>query len=353
MMKIDKQNSVSSAVDGQGRIRPNLPLHARKESGDKPRVATPEVDVAHTRAAARASGQPTSFNLQLNQQLSSMQATDRYLGELVEQLSSLKLGISKQLAGSSTPSDRENIVTGLETLAASLNERAKRTANSLDANFNLRLNEPLRSRFDLNELSTLQQVAESGGETLLFTAGRALDEPLAVVLDDGMSLEDVLRTFNQGMGSAGIRAEADNDGRLSFTIPEQRFQQLKHQLHVKGNGKLFPVEGKVPELNEQTLLKVDVDLVQGSVRDLRLLLDSSVAALDKMGSLRQQLHQRQDDVREFLARQENQDEKVWAKQFSRAVFDFEGAKGHRYGAIAQAVVAQSNISRFTVVGLLS
>jgi hypothetical protein len=349
-MKIEKQlpvsSAASSALDTRSRARTQAAPGNRQEGA---RAAA----AAENRTSAHTSGATNGFNLQLNQQLSSMQAADRYLGDLAEHLSTLKLSISRQIS-SPASSERDTIAKGLEQVNELLEQRSKRTSQSLDASFNLRLNEPLRSRFSLPGLDSVEAIKRSGRETLVFTAGRALQEPLAVVLDDGMSDEQVLRNFNAGLGSAGIRAELDSHGALKFSMPENDWNALKGQLKVNGENKLFaanPPSQIKPQ--EEGLLEFNPAQAQESVRELRQMLDSVIVALDRIGTLRQQLSQRQEDVREFLTRQESQDEKQWALNFASAVFNINGRKASNYSAVSQTVVAQAQLTRFAVVSLLS
>lgn len=348
-MKIEKQTAVSGAFETNTQAYSRSRLQPAPNGLDQAAQNTP---VSQTTSGVRTSGSNGGFNLQLNQQLSSMQAADRYLGDLGEQLSRLKLSISRQLS-SPASNERDTITSGLQQANILLDERSKRTSQSLDANFNLRLSEPLRSRFSLPGLESLESIKQSGKESLLFTAGRALQEPLAVVLDDGMSDEQVLRNFNAGLGSAGIRAELDAQGALKFSMPESDWQGLKAQLRIKGEGRLFATSSEPVNPREEGILGFDLAAVQESARELRQLLDSVVAALDRIGTLRQQLNQRQDDVREFLARQESQDEKQWALNFASAVFNHNGRKASSYLTVSQTVIAQAQLTRFAVVSLLS
>lgn len=90
-----------------------------------------------------------------------------------------------------------------------------------------------------------------------------------------------------------------------------------------------------------------------SFRELRRLLDTVITGLDKVTALREQLSNRQKEIREFLARQAHADEKQWAMDFSRSVFNLMQRSPTSYAAVTQTVVAQATISRFAVVSLLS
>lgn len=347
-MKIDKQLPIATVLD------PNV--RSQTPRSDTPVTARPARQRVAENAVAEKypNAKETGFTLQLNQQLSSMQSAEQYLRELSNQLSALKLNISRQLSSPQTSNERESIERTLQQVNTLLEQRSKLSGESLDATLKLRLNEPLRSHFSIEGLESIDTIQRSGNETLLFSAARALPEPVAVVLEDDMSDEQILRRFNGSLGQAGIRAELNQDGALKFSAPEQSWQALKGQLKVQGEDKLFAKGAFNPvSSNEDGLHGFHIDLKQNSVRELRQLLDSVVATLDRVGTLREQLSQRQADVREFLARQESQDEQQWAFNFAGAVFSRSARSPASYGTQSQTVVAQAQLTRFAVVSLLS
>jgi len=301
--------------------------------------------------AQRSPGKPSSFNLQLNQQLSQMQATDQYLGELAGRLDHLKLNLGRELAAS-RPADRETLRQATREVNALLQQRGTRTAQSLDADLRLRLGEPVRSRFRLEGLDSLEAIRAAGRETLVFSFTRQPGEALAVALDEGLAPEQVLRRFNQGLGAAGLRAELDSDGALRFSAPEAQWRTLQDQLQVQGEGGLFPRERRGLASREEGLQALSEPHGQ-SPRELRSLLDSVLGVLERIDTLRDQLAQRQEDIREFLAQADARDERQWAQAFARSLYDLMGQGPDAYGAFAQAVIAQAQLSRFTVVSLLA
>ncbi|MCJ0975269.1 hypothetical protein MST27_18010 [Pseudomonas sp. PS1] len=343
-MKIGKQLPAVSAINPQERREALLRDTPAPLRGGLP-SETPHAETAPSKS--------TSFSLQLNQQLSSMQSADSYLGDLQSRLSQLKLDLSRQISAPQ-PSGEENIRRSAQQLDELLKARRQRSGESLDATLKLRLTEPVRSRFSLQGLESLEQIRQSGRETLLFSGGRQLAEPVAVVLDDEMTDEQILRRFNGSLGQAGIRAELDQNGELKFSAREADWQKLKGQLAVQGEGKLFE-KGRYVRLQSQEdqLLALPEELQLDSFRELRRLLDSVVTGLDKVTALREQLSNRQKEIREFLARQAHADEKQWALDFSRSVFNLMQRSPSSYAAVTQTVVAQAIISRFAVVSLLS
>lgn len=297
-----------------------------------------------------------SFTLQLNQQLSSMQSAQRYLSQLADQLASLKQSVGRQL--SAGPLSRE--VPGqshqpmLERINDLLDKRSQLTDGTLDASFQLSLDEPLRSRFQLTGLESLPSIQQSGMETLVFNAGRHLAAPVAVVLDNNMTETQILRRFNISLGQTGLLAEKDVDDQLRFSAPEQQWQKLRGQLTVQGEDKLFSkAQPTVMQSTIESLFVEPLKLVGSSREELHRLLDSVDQGLDRIRLVTDQLHQRQRDVREFLQAQESPSEKVWAHDYAASAFDSSETQGGSYTRVAQTVLLQANVTRFAVVGLLS
>ncbi|MGF6690074.1 hypothetical protein M2318_000118 [Metapseudomonas resinovorans] len=345
-MKVENSLTSIAVADAQPRRQPLLPEAApvaRRKADKQP----------DGNAVARGANKNASFNLQLNQQLSSMQTAESYLDQLAEHLGQLKLNIGRELSNPQS-GDKPAVREAAQQVNTLLEERSKRSGNALDASLKLRLHEPVRSRFSLQGLESVEAIQRSGKETLLFSGGRALGEPVAVVLDDGMSTEQVLRRFNASLGQAGIRAELDRDGALKFSAQEGDWQALKGQLRVQGEDKLF-AKGRFTALGsqEEGLKAFPTDFKGDTLRELRLVLDQVVSALDKVSSLREQIRNRQQDIREFLARQSSEDERTWAHGYATAIFNLMRKSPTSYGAVTQTVVAQANLSRYAVVSLLS
>ena len=345
-MKIGKPLPAVSAINPHERRQTLVP--------DAPAVSRRAPVVGDALNAEAGTKKSTSFSLQLNQQLSSMQSAESYLNDLHSRLSQLKLSLSREISSPTSNTGPDAIRHAMQEVEQLLRERSKRSANSLDATLKLRLSEPVRSRFSLQGLESLETIRQSGRETLLFSGGRQLAEPVAVVLDDDMGDEQILRRFNGSLGQAGIRAELDDSGRLKFSARESDWQQLKDQLAVQGEDKLF-AKGRYQRVqsSEEQLLRFPEDPPLDSLRELRRMLDTVVAGLEKVGALREQLGQRQREIREFLARQADVDEQQWAKDFSHSVFNLMQRSPSSYAAVTQTVVAQANISRFAVVSMLS
>lgn len=345
-MRVDKHLPVVSGVDRQAPKRSQVALPDVSQQNWPEQGAASLAGKAQVRKSA-------GFSLQLNQQLTTMQSADSYLGQLSGGLGQLKLSLSREL-GNARIQDREGVNRQLSELTALLGQRSARSGGSLDGQLNLHLNEPARARFSLPGLESLQVLQQAGRESLLFSAGRTSQEPVAVVLDDGLSEEQILRRFNVGLAPAGVRSELNADGSLMFSARESDWQQLRDHLKVKGEGKLFaaqrfteltPRESQI--LQPQTLEQLD------DPREVRRVLDTVVKTLDRIDELREQLGLRQDEIRSFLARQLGEDEQRWASDYVTAVFALMRKSSGSYASVSGTLVAQATISRFTVISLLS
>lgn len=343
-MKVEKPLSPIAAIEPQGR-RQQAVLPVRE--GAQASVASAAA------SAAQVMPRTSGFSLQLNQQLTSMQSAESYLADLSGRLNLLKLGLSRQL-GTAVMNDRERLQGLLEDARTTLDQRSERTGGALDASLRLRLHEPARARFTLKGLESLEQLRAAGAERLLFAAGRKLAEPVAVVLEEGLSDQQLLRRFNAGLGEAGIRAELTPQGALKFSAPETDWLQLREHLTVRGEGKLFAAErAQRVESVEDSLLRLPEQLPADDPREIRRLLDAVVHTLDQIAALREQLAHRQQEIREFIERHVGEDEKTWAQDFAESLYRLLQRNGSSYAAAQQTIMAQANLSRFMVVSLLS
>lgn len=344
-MKVENQLPVVAGLEPSDQ----RPAGLREAPSPKGRRANPRSAVKAP--ALNAQGGAATLNLQLNQQLSSMQSAESYLDQLSSRLRQLKLSLSRELSGAQG-GDREGLQQAIRDVEQLLSDRASSTGGALDSSLRLRISEPARSSFSILGIENVAQVQEAGKETLLFSAGRSLNEPLAVVLDDGMSAEAIVAQFNSGLGQSGIRADLGQGGALRFSARESDWQDLRGQLTIQGEGKLAGKSRSVVQVQEEELVTFPAEASAESLKEMRRVLENVVAALDRVGVVRDQLVQRKKEIREFLARQSEQSEGQWALELAGQVFNLMQQAPSSYAAVSQTVVAQANLSRSSVVSLL-
>lgn len=348
-MKIEKHLGLNTTLNTRA-----LPNHWQEQRvSGSPQLIRKETQAA-INANERFGNQSSGFSLQLNQQLSALQSADQYLEQVSSKLMELKMNISRQLGSPISAAEREASLEALKKIERLLRERSKLSGQSLDATFKLRLNEPVRARFKLEGLDSIDAIKSAGNETLVFSAGRHFESPLAVTLTEGASTEDILRRFNVSLGQEGLRAELDESGKLTFSAPEQQWKKIEPALKIQGEGKLASAGSFTPiTAHHEHFLQLPGTINFDSTRDLRQLLDSVVTSLDKISGLRDQINQRKQDVQQFLAEQSNKNDSEWAEFFALRMYNLQATKPNDFQLMSQFVTAQSHLSRFTVVSLLS
>ena len=347
-MKVVNERSAIASYDLGMRTRAQL------------RDTTPQQRVGNARSpeaapAPRQPGKMAGLSLQLNQQSSSIQAAHRYLTQVTEQLSSFKRDLGRGLSGATKGGpDVETLGRSVKRLNHLLENRSRLSAASVDAQLGLNLDQPLRSRFTIKGLESLQGVQASGSETLLFSAGRHMPGPIAVVLDDDLSDSQILRRFNTSLAQAGLHAEVTAQSQLRFSAAESQWGKLKDQMSIQGEDKLFPRASFSPvQSREENLLGAPLVAPQGTSRaELRQLLDTVDKGLVRVNGVIEQLNQRQGHAREQIGRHESRDEKRWAHDFAARAFAHDTGQGRDYLQVAQLVQCQANVSRHRVVGLM-
>lgn len=358
-MKIDKQLAITTQVDPRiGTAQIDTRVDNRGQSGAEVQRApghSRQLEAAGREHAPRhrESSKRSGYNLQLNRQLTAMQSADSYLADVAARLDQLKLTLSRQLA---TPRDADQpaLQKAVAELSRILAERSSRSGGSLDSNLKLSLNEPARNRFRLAGLDSIEALQAAGDETLIINAGRKQSEPAIVTLSEGLHPEQVLRRFNTALAPVGIRTELDSQGQLVFTSRDADWQKLQAGVGVQGEGGLFEYgHFTLLQPQEESFLEVDKGTPLDTSGQQRQALDRVVKALDKITVLREQLSQRKQEIREFLARQDEQDDREWAAGYVQSVFGLMQKSSSDYMVVTQTVVAQANLNRFAVVSLLS
>ena len=306
-------------------------------------------------AAPRQPNKLAELSLQLNRQSSALQSAQFYLSEVAEHMNGLKREVGRNLAAKQMAPDSAVIGRSVARLNDLLDQRSRLSSASLDAELNLNLQGPLRSRFSIKGLESLHSVLASGSEALLFNAGRHLPGPIAVVLDDGMSERQLLQRFNGSLAQAGLHVEVNDQEALRFSASDSQWQRLKGQLSIQGEDKLFAKSGYTRvETREDNLMGTPLVEPDSAERGpLRELLETVDKGLAKIKDVLEQLNARQSQVMGQLGRHESQQEKRWAHDFTGRVFSRKGEQGLDYPRVAQVVRSQANISRATVQGLMA
>lgn len=287
---------------------------------------------------------------QLSDQLSNGQQTLAYLDELESRLQQLKAELSTKLAANQAGDDPQ-LEAKLQEFAKLWQERNTASGGSLDGRLSYSATMPARQRFKIQGLDG--KALQSGGkENLAFSIGGVGQRLMVVGVDPQLSEAALAQRFNRALAPADIRVAQDEDGGLSFSVPESMWPTVRDTLTVKGGGTRFPSGQPV---------RVRSDAEPEAIRpkgwrtgNLDLLRRTLQEVLDAIGRIRQArdaLTRALADARGQLSEPPSPADQEWAASFAT---DFDALAAQPsyqvYSAIAPAL---GSITRDRVLSLLT
>lgn len=341
-------------------LNPNHPgAGSTQPIGTAAAAALPEQDGsesnAHDQSGVR---QPTAravsgsglanWDPQLNQEISSAQSVDDFLGRLGDMLQSLKADISARLA-ERQPGDVK-LKNKIEQFASAWRARNDATGTSLDGQLHYSGAGLARQRFYVRGLD-MRSLQAGGGERLEFSiAGR--QSRMTLSIEPGMSQQAILRRLNQTLIAADIRAFMDEDGRLTFEAPQEAWEDVRDTLAIKGGGIRF-ASGQynrvqteaVPDLLDPDNWRVD------DIDSLRSTLQEVIDALAQVQQARETVEQAVAEARRRIDLASVPESDEWAASFSRRFETITHQPHYRISTLIAPALA--SISRARVLSLLA
>lgn len=290
------------------------------------------------------STRPLRYNVQLNQQLTSVQQADNYLSQMEEQL--------LQLRHASQAGRRQGLISQVAgTLDGLLNKRSVISGGTVDRHLSVSLEQPAQVTFTLPAASRLLQSDEA--ETLLFSlAGQRL-EMVAVALEEGISPRQQVLKLNQGLGRFGIHARLDAQQTLTFSVDEGRWPQVSSQFSVRGEGKRFaPSFTALLARAESAVTEPLCQLAQEPQR-MRELHGEVQSALEQLTRQRRHLFAQQENVRKRIDEMDSHYPATGAMERARALRQHLQNGAADYASVVRAIGAQANLRPSTVKNLLT
>lgn len=291
------------------------------------------------------STRPLRYNVQLNQQLTSVQQADNYLSQVENQLLQLRYAVNHgSLRGDTT----HEAARSLSTL---LSNRSAISAGTVNRHLAVDPEQNAQVNFTLPAAQRLLQSDES--ETLIFSLAGTRREMVAVALEASATPRQHVMRLNQGLGRFGIHAAVDKQQALVFSVDEKVWPQVSSQLSVRGEGKRFSaneftallarpepaVTDTLSQLAQQPTLMREY---QGEVQH----------ALEQLTQQRGQLYNHQDNVRRRINEMATQYQPTQALEHARALRAHLQHSQQDYAATARALGAQANLQQGTVSNLL-
>lgn len=322
----------SGGVKNTAAVKPQAPLRSR--NGEN---RFPESPLISTR--------PLRYNVQLNQQLTSVQQADNYLSQVESQLLQLRYAVSHgSLRGDATHE-------AARSLSSLLSSRPEMSAGTVDRHLAVDPEQTAQVHFTLPAAQRLLQNDEK--ETLIFSLAGQRREMVAVSLEAGATpRQDVMR-LNQGLGRFGVHARLDKQQALVFRVDETDWPQISSQLSVRGEGKRFSA-------NEFTALLARpepavTDTLSQLAQQPTLMREYQAdvqQALEQLTQQRGQLYNHQDNVRKRINEMATQYQPTEALEHARALRTHLQNSHQDYAATARALGAQANLRQGTVSNLL-
>lgn len=304
------------------------------------RSAFPESPLISTR--------PIRYNIQLNQQLTSVQQADSYLSQVEKRL----LQLAHSMTGGSREKSAPGIKQQLEGLNTLLSKRDKLSAGTVDRQLNSVLEGQPQVTFSLRGIESLLQHQES--ETLIFSLAGKQREIAALQLSEESSTDEALRDLNRALGKFKIKGKMGDNQQVSFFVAESNWPRVRDHLSVRGEGHRYP-EGQFFPIKLIAEKNIEDTLTE--------ILNAPGTAKQRIGELQQALEQVSLQRRTLMRQKGNVQDRIEsmatlsgkgvALQQSMLFKDKLTASSGDYKTVAQAISGQANVNIRTVRNLLA
>lgn len=294
--------------------------------------------------APRLSSQPLRYNVQLNDQLTSVQQAESFLQTTEQGLLKLCHSVSRRASAG-------DIQTQAVALKQVLSQRQSRSAGTVDRNMQLSLTGKARVNFGLRNSDAL--VSSGNSETLMFSLAGNRRELSAVALgQDASSYNSVLR-LNQALGQWGIHATTHQQ-QVQFHVDESQWSRVSQHLSVQGEGARFP-QGQFVPLRPQAEMSLEdvVAAVAAEPASAGSHLPRLQGSLEEITRQRAQLKISKASVRQRIDGMATFALQGSAEKISARLGAQLNQASETYATLATAVGAQANVHALTVRNVLS
>ncbi|MBP9643424.1 MAG: hypothetical protein KBE15_08090 [Budvicia sp.] len=289
------------------------------------------------------STQPLRYNVQLNEQLTSVQQADNFLRKVENHLLALRQGVS------TNNSQYQKHADSLNTL---LNNRNKLSGGTVDRQLNAILGEkPPQVNFSLQGINNVLQKSQQ--ETLIFSLAGQKRDITAVTIKDDSSPQQILRSLNLGLGRFGVQGRSPDGQQVVFSVNESQWGRVSEHLSVRGEGQrypdgvFYPVKTVAEVAPEDVINKLKTNAVPAKSQ-----LGDIQNILEHVNGQRRQLMQHKDNVRSRIDGMATFQNDGDALQASSLLADKLSSGTQDYKTITQAIAGQANVRSLTVRNLL-
>ncbi|MRW90727.1 hypothetical protein GJ699_12070 [Duganella sp. FT80W] len=254
-------------------------------NGENAATATP-VTPTPTSAAPLRRGL-SNWDQPLQNDISGAQQALDFLEQSAAQLRNLKTDLSARLA------NRQRADGALEArvrqFSNSWRNRSSASGGTLDAQLKFSTSGSNTS-FTIRGFN-LANLRNGGREVVALSVGGG-QNVRSVVLEPGLSDEQIAARFDEALAPAGIRVRLNDDGQLEFSTAEGQWANVRDTISVQGGGIRFPT-GQLNRVKAEAL-PAEVDPDHWQVTDfegIRTTLAQVVQSLSKVEQAIASVHQ--------------------------------------------------------------
>jgi len=325
----------ATAVDGT-----SLGLHGENAATATPVTPTP------TSAAPLRRGL-NNWDQPLQGDISGAQQALDFLEQSAAQLRNLKADLSARLANRQRADG--TLDARVRQFSNSWRNRSQASGGTLDARLKFS-NKASTTRFTVRGM-TMANLRNGGREVLAISLGGG-QNLRSVVLEPGLTDEQIAQRFDDALAPSGVRADLNEDGQLEFTTDESSWTNVRDTIAVQGGGIRFPT-GQLNRVKaEAEAPAVDPDSWQTSdMESIRATLQQVVQALAQVEQAIASVHTALNQV---SARVQSAAPSDTIDGMDQVAQNFVStAKQPGYQSLLSITSALAGISRERVISLLS
>lgn len=327
----------TTSLSGSGALNPSVQQHSVAQNAPV-RQKLPATASDYP-ASPLITTRPQRYSVQLNDQLTTLQQADHYLGQLEQHLldyrhASRRGGQAQQQKGSE--------------LSQWLDKRTALSGGAVDRQLRPVLQGEARVTFHSPDLAQMLQKSAISSRMFSVSDGRQTQHS-AVVIGEDLDPAQYKMMMNNALRRVGVQVH-EQQGAMRFSTSEKQWPQIQQTLSVRDidakSSTFTPLKTFADPSRAEDLLQ---QLLQGSNRTQ----DSLQQALDVIGDQRAQMAAQQEKARQLIdgmARFPQAESAIKASESLGGVLDHAN---HNYQVLTQAVNGQARLSSQTVRSLLS
>ncbi|WP_447214943.1 flagellar hook-associated protein [Citrobacter pasteurii] len=327
----------TTSLSGSGALNPSVQQHSVAQNAPV-RQKLPATASDYP-ASPLITTRPQRYSVQLNDQLTTLQQADHYLGQLEQHLldyrhASRRGGQAQQQKGSE--------------LSQWLDKRTALSGGAVDRQLRPVLQGEARVTFHSPDLAQMLQKSAISSRMFSVSDGRQTQHS-AVVIGEDLDPAQYKMMMNNALRRVGVQVH-ELQGAMRFSTSEKQWPQIQQTLSVRDidakSSTFTPLKTFADPSRAEDLLQ---QLLQGSNRTQ----DSLQQALDAIGDQRAQMAAQQEKARQLIdgmARFPQAESAIKASESLGGVLDHAN---HNYQVLTQAVNGQARLSSQTVRSLLS